>query len=82
MRSHFVVSLEPGFGDLAHLLEIVEETAVQHLVAVGPVEALDVGILVGLAGLDVAQLDVVPFASVGELLGDELRAVVQANGQR
>ena len=38
--------------------KIVEQVGAEHLFAVGPVEALDVGVLVGLARLDEARFDV------------------------
>ena len=82
MWPDLVVGLEPRLGDLAHLLEIVEEIRIQHFVAVGPIEAFDVRVLIGFPRLNVPKLDIVAVTPVGELLGDELRAVVQANGQR
>ena len=42
------------------------------------VESLDVGVLIGLSGLDVTQLDPVVTAPVDEHLGTELRTIVQA----
>src|SRR5215813_8065814 len=71
-----VVGCEPGLGDRANLLERIEEIGVEHLFAVCPVEALDEGILIGLAGLNVAETDPLRRTPFDEGLGDELRAVV------
>src|SRR5882762_5240996 len=40
-----VVGLEPGLGDLAHLLEGVEEIGVEDFFSETPIEPLDEGIL-------------------------------------
>jgi hypothetical protein len=48
----------------------------------GPVEAFDVGALVGLARLDEAHFDVLAAASGGEGLAGQLGAVVAANRLR
>lgn len=79
MRSSFVVGREPSSGDLAHLIEIFEHVCVEHFAAIGTIEAFDVGVLVGLAGLDVAQLHGVRLAPVDEGLGDQFRTVVAAD---
>jgi len=52
VRSDLVVSAQPVVGDLPHLADRVEQVGVEHLLAVGAVEALDERVLVGLAGLD------------------------------
>jgi hypothetical protein len=57
VRSDFVVPLDPFGGDVADLVQRVEQVATQDFLAVGPVEALDVGVLVRLARLDEADLD-------------------------
>jgi hypothetical protein len=46
-----VVALEASVGDLAHLADRVEQISVKHLFTLGSAEALDVGVLVGLARL-------------------------------
>ena len=56
MRSDFVVLLEPFGGDLPHFVERLEHVGAEHFLTVSPVEALDVGVLIRLAGLDEAQL--------------------------
>ena len=40
-----VVFVKPRFSDLANLIERVEQVCVEHLVAIGFVEALDESIL-------------------------------------
>ena len=67
MRTNLVVAIEPVGRDLPHLVERIEQVRAQNLFAVGAVEALDVGVLIGLAGLDEAQLDVLLLAPVGKL---------------
>ena len=42
--------LQPVVGDVAHLVERVEQVRAEHLFAVGPVESLDIRVLIGLAG--------------------------------
>jgi hypothetical protein len=80
MGTGFVVGREPPIGDLPDLVQGFEEVRVEDLLAVRPVESLDVGVLIWLAGLDVEDGDVVLPAPVDEQLGKELRAVVAANG--
>ena len=52
-----VVGVEPRVGDGADILERAEEIRVQDLLAKRPVEALSEGVLIGLAGLNVAEAD-------------------------
>lgn len=52
---------------------------VQYFVAIGPAEAFGVGVLVRLAGLDVAQFDAVVATPVDYRLGGVFRAVVAAD---
>ena len=52
MRSVLVVVDEELPRRLAHVVEPGEEVLIEHLFAVGPVEAFDVGVLVRFAGLD------------------------------
>jgi hypothetical protein len=66
VRSDLVVSLEPLVGDLTHVLDRIEQVRRQHLLAVGAVEALDKGVLVGLTRLDEADLDALGLAPLGE----------------
>src|SRR5947209_1420694 len=82
MRTDLVVTMQPVARDLPHLLEGIKQVRTQHLFAVSAVEALDVGVLVGLARLNEADLDVLLLAPVGERLTRELRAVVTPNRRR
>jgi len=47
MRSVFVVSGQPIVGDGLDLLDGVEQVGIEYLGAERPVEALDVGVLIG-----------------------------------
>lgn len=51
---------------------------VEQLSAVSPVEALHVGVLVGLSGLDVLDRHAGGLGPGGEGLAEKLRAVVRA----
>jgi hypothetical protein len=76
MGARFVVGPHPSIGDLPDLIQVLEEVGVQHLLAIGAVEAFDVRVLVRLPGLDVADLDAPGAAPVLERLGHEFRPVV------
>lgn len=78
MGALFVVSDEPVSGHAADLVEGFEHVAVEHLVAVGAIEAFDVGVLVWLAGLDEEQPDAMLPGPALEVGADELRAVVHS----
>ena len=54
MRPDLFVPLEPFGGYVAHLIERIEQIRAQYFLAIRPIEALDVGILIGFAGLDEA----------------------------
>lgn len=45
-----VVFAQPAIGDLVHLLDGFEHVSIENLIAIGLVEALDEGVLVGLPG--------------------------------
>ena len=66
MGSFFVVVHHPPVRRFADVVQAGEQVSVKHFFPEGTVEALDVGILVRLAGLDV--LDVDPQASHEELI--------------
>jgi hypothetical protein len=55
MRAVVVVSMEPISRHLAHFLQGLEDPAVQYLGSVGLVESLDIGVLRGLARLNVIE---------------------------
>ncbi len=83
MGSVMVVAMQPIGRHIAHVLQAVEDVAIEHLVAVGLVESLDIGVLSGFARLDVLQGDPLALRPMGgQCVGDELRAVVQANRRR
>src|SRR5207237_10675669 len=79
VRAHGIVVLTPGFDCFARLAEAHEPVLVETLVAHAPVEALDVGVLVGLARLDEMQLDPVRMSPRVERPADELTAVAGAH---
>lgn len=68
MGSVLVVLGQPVLGDGLHPLDRVEQIGIEYLGAKRPVELLDVGVLVGLAGLDVVQGNA--FALVASRAGD------------
>jgi len=80
--SLLVVLDHPPVGGLAHVLEGGEQMWVEQLIAVGMVEPLDIGILVELAGLDVADGHPGLLDPSGEDLAEELRPVVVAKHLR
>lgn len=78
MGSVVVVAVQPIGRHVAHFLQVVEHVAVEHLGAVGFVESFDIGVLRGLARLDVLQGDALVLSPLGQGVGDELGAVVNA----
>ena len=52
-----VVGLEPGLGELPHLVEGVEEIRVEDFFPNAAIEPLDEGVLIRVPGLDVADGD-------------------------
>ena len=68
MWSDFVVAVDPISRDVADVIQRVEEVRTQYLRSVGPVEALDLGILVGFTWLNEAQFDLLFLAPVSERL--------------
>src|SRR5262245_24307978 len=77
-----VVGVEPRVGDGAGILERAEEIRVQDLLAKRPIEAFDKGVLIRLAGLNVAQANPLSRTPLDEGLGDEFRAIVDAHPRR
>jgi hypothetical protein len=59
-----------------------EEVLIEHLLAIGAVESLDVGVLVRLARLDVLDRHAGLLGLLDEDLAQELRAVVRAQHLR
>lgn len=71
-----VVEVDPILRKQLDLLGGLEQILIEHFVAIGPIEAFDERILVGLAGLDVEQRDLMIRTPALEALGGELRTVV------
>lgn len=55
MRSMVVVAVQPVGRHVTHLLQVVEDVAIEHLGTVGLVESFDIGVLRGLARLDMVK---------------------------
>lgn len=69
-----VVSVQPVGRHVPHFLEGVEHVAVQHLSAVGLGEAFDIGVMGGLAWLDVIEGDALGLRPFGQGIGYEVTA--------
>ena len=72
----FVVAGEPFFGHATHLAQGFEHVAIEHLLAIGSIEAFDVAVLHGLARLDKTQFNSMATRPPGQGLADELGPVV------
>ena len=66
MRPDLIVVPPPFLDHLAGMLQTDKPVRVQALVPKSPVEALDVGVLHGLAGPDKAELHTLPVDSLIE----------------
>lgn len=82
MGTFLVVHDHPFLSDLSDLVKTLEQISVQYLLPIGSVEAFDVGVLIGLPRLYVADLDVVLIAPVYKDLAQQLRTVVAPDGLR
>jgi hypothetical protein len=71
-----VVNSEPFVGEQLNLLDRFKDVLIKHLVAISPIEALDEGILIGLAGSDVQPRDVSLLTPFLKTRSSELRAIV------
>ena len=78
MRPLLVVADEPPFGEGSDFRQRFEEIRVEHLGTIGAMEALDKGVLIGLARLDLAQRDPPPVTPVHKGVGRQFGAVVHA----
>lgn len=67
----FDVAQDPVPGDVSDAVQVLEDDQVQDLLAVGAIEALDLGVLHGFDRLDVLQLDLVFFRPQGQGQGNE-----------
>ena len=77
-----VVFDHPPVGRFTNIIDAGEQMLAQHLVAEGAVEAFDVRVLVGLAGLDVLDRHGIGLGPLHEGFAQELRAVVRAQHLR
>lgn len=75
----FVVAHHPCPAHLPNRGPGFEEVGVKRFGAVASVEAFDAGVLIGFAGFDIGDVDIVVCAPVDEDLGGHLRTVVHAN---
>jgi len=76
--SLLVVLEHPRPAELSNFVERSEQPGVEHFFSIRSIESLEVGVLIGLAGLDVVDQDTVCLAPADEALAEELRAVVGA----
>ena len=79
MGPDLVVPVEPFFSEIPDLGQRLEQIGTENLFTVGPIEALDIGILIWLAGLDVTGFDALAFAPVREHLTRQLWPVIAAD---
>ena len=77
-----VVSPEPVGGGFLNLRDRVKQSLAQSVVTHGAVVALNVGVLLGLAGLDVFHVDVLAAGPVPNGLTQVFRTVVAADYRR
>ena len=73
-----VVFRHPGFGQFSDFGEVPEDIHIQNLIPVSPIEALNIRVLSGCAGLDKLQLDTVLFSPICQGNRDEFWAVIHA----
>lgn len=73
-----VVSMSPVFGHAADFMQAGEDIPIQDLGAIGPVEALDVGILGRLARLDMQQINPLTLGPLPQRCADEFGPIIQA----
>jgi hypothetical protein len=78
----FVVLPHPLRTDLAHLIQRLEHVGVEHLMAECSIESFHKGILIRLARLNIPERDPAVYAPGGKAVGEEFRAIVEANRLR
>jgi len=76
VRAQPVVVIAPPAGDAADLLKAVEDLAVEQFITQTGIEALDITILPGAAGLDIQGGDAETPKPFAHRMRDELGAVV------
>ena len=77
-----VVLLHPLCTDLSHLIQRLEYIGIEHIVAIGPIEPFDEGILVRLARLNIPERDPAVDAPARKAVGEQFRAIDEANRLR
>jgi hypothetical protein len=76
MRPLFVITLQPFGTDLSHLIQRLKHIRIEDFGSIRPVIALDQGILIRFARLNVPELNR-PFRTPGdEPVGEEFGAIV------
>jgi len=82
MGPQVVVLMTPVIDKETGFLEGTEPVLVKTVVTEGAVEGLNEGVLDGLAGLDVVEVNLAPLSPEVKRLARELRAVVTGDGTR
>ena len=82
MRTLLVVFDLPPVNGFPHVVDSYKQVGIEQFFPQRPVEPLDVGILVGLARLDVLDGHAVELGPLHEGVSKELRPVVGAHGRR
>ena len=82
MRSLLVVFDHPPVSRLADFGEIAKEVQVEQFIAIRPVEALDVSILVRFAGLDVLDHHAGDLSPGDKFAAQEFGAIIDAEHLR
>jgi hypothetical protein len=79
MEPFFIVTLQPFCADLSHLLQGFKHIGVQHFRPVGPIIAIDEGILIPFPWFNVSEISGSLGTPAHESLGEEFRTIVEAN---
>ena len=79
MAPFFVVTLQAFYGDLSHLIHRLKHIGSEHFSSIGPIIALDEGLLIRFPQLNITQLDPPLWTPGDEALCEKLRASVEAN---
>jgi len=77
-----IVFPDPVGGEVPNLIEIAPKVLRQPLIFDRPIESLDVGILLRLAGVDVLELNPRFFSLMGDRPADIFRSVITSNRVR
>jgi len=80
MGSQGIVFMAPVIDEQAGFFEGAEPVLVEAVIAEGAVEGLDEGVLDGLAGLDVVEVNLAPLGPEVKRLARELRPVITGDG--